>query len=192
MIELPRAALMAGEIAEAGEFFSFGTNDLTQTTLGVSRDDAGRFLGTYVDKGIYAKRPLRQPRCRRRRATDRRSPPNAAARPARHQAGHLRRTWRRSGVHRVLRKPGSITSVLLALPRADRASGGGAGGASMCLSPAVILRSAFLMRGLTWSLCETMSRREANRSGSPLPGKAKRFRLVSRPSVSVMIAGSLL
>jgi pyruvate,orthophosphate dikinase len=48
MIELPRAALMAGEIAEEGAFFSFGTNDLTQTTLGVSRDDAGKFLGEYV------------------------------------------------------------------------------------------------------------------------------------------------
>jgi pyruvate, orthophosphate dikinase len=58
MIELPRACLMAGEIAEVGAFFSFGTNDLTQTTLGVSRDDAGRFLGTYVDKGIYARDPF--------------------------------------------------------------------------------------------------------------------------------------
>ena len=58
MIELPRAALKAGEIAEVGEFFSFGTNDLTQTTLGVSRDDAGRFLTTYVDKGIYATDPF--------------------------------------------------------------------------------------------------------------------------------------
>ena len=52
MIELPRAALRAGEIAETAEFFSFGTNDLTQTTLGISRDDAGSFLGTYVQKGI--------------------------------------------------------------------------------------------------------------------------------------------
>ncbi len=58
MIELPRAALKAGEIAEVGAFFSFGTNDLTQTALGVSRDDAGRFLGAYVDKGIYAKDPF--------------------------------------------------------------------------------------------------------------------------------------
>ncbi|OYY89746.1 MAG: pyruvate, phosphate dikinase [Sphingomonas sp. 28-66-16] len=58
MIELPRAALKAAEIAEVGEFFSFGTNDLTQTTLGVSRDDAGRFLTTYVDKGIYATDPF--------------------------------------------------------------------------------------------------------------------------------------
>ena len=58
MIELPRAALRAGEIAEGAEFFSFGTNDLTQTTLGVSRDDAGRFLGQYVEQGIYAKDPF--------------------------------------------------------------------------------------------------------------------------------------
>jgi pyruvate,orthophosphate dikinase len=58
MIELPRAALRAGDIAEEAEFFSFGTNDLTQTTLGVSRDDAGRFLTTYVEKGIFAKDPF--------------------------------------------------------------------------------------------------------------------------------------
>jgi len=58
MIELPRAALRAGDIAEEAQFFSFGTNDLTQTTLGVSRDDAARFLTTYVEKGIFAKDPF--------------------------------------------------------------------------------------------------------------------------------------
>ena len=58
MIELPRAALKAGEIAEVAAFFSFGTNDLTQTTLGVSRDDAARFLGIYVDLGIYERDPF--------------------------------------------------------------------------------------------------------------------------------------
>ena len=58
MIELPRAALMAGEIAGEARFFSFGTNDLTQTTLGVSRDDAGRFLSAYVDQGIYPRDPF--------------------------------------------------------------------------------------------------------------------------------------
>jgi pyruvate,orthophosphate dikinase len=52
MIELPRACLKAGEIAETAEFFSFGTNDLTQTTYGISRDDAASFLGTYVARGI--------------------------------------------------------------------------------------------------------------------------------------------
>ena len=58
MIELPRAALMAGDIAHEARFFSFGTNDLTQTTLGVSRDDAGGFLATYVDKGIFPRDPF--------------------------------------------------------------------------------------------------------------------------------------
>ncbi|MGE4306824.1 MAG: pyruvate, phosphate dikinase [Novosphingobium sp.] len=58
MIELPRAALMAGEIAGQAHFFSFGTNDLTQTTLGLSRDDAGRFLGAYVEQGIFARDPF--------------------------------------------------------------------------------------------------------------------------------------
>jgi pyruvate,orthophosphate dikinase len=58
MIELPRAALRAGEIAEVGEFFSFGTNDLTQTRRGGSRADASRFLGAYVEQGIYAKDPF--------------------------------------------------------------------------------------------------------------------------------------
>ena len=58
MIELPRAAIRAGEIAESAEFFSFGTNDLTQTTIGISRDDAASFLGTYVQKGIFAIDPF--------------------------------------------------------------------------------------------------------------------------------------
>lgn len=58
MIELPRAALTADEVAEYAEFFSFGTNDLTQTTLGLSRDDSGKFLPLYVDKGIYKEDPF--------------------------------------------------------------------------------------------------------------------------------------
>jgi pyruvate,orthophosphate dikinase len=58
MIELPRAALMAGEIAQTAEFFSYGTNDLTQTTFGISRDDAASFLGTYTAKGILAVDPF--------------------------------------------------------------------------------------------------------------------------------------
>jgi pyruvate,orthophosphate dikinase len=61
MIELPRAALLANEIAEVAEFFSFGTNDLTQTTMGLSRDDAGRFLPDYVDEkkaGVFSSDPF--------------------------------------------------------------------------------------------------------------------------------------
>ena len=58
MIELPRAALTAGDIAKRAEFFSFGTNDLTQTTFGLSRDDAGRFLPSYVESGIFPDDPF--------------------------------------------------------------------------------------------------------------------------------------
>jgi len=58
MIELPRATLLAGEIAETAEFFSFGTNDLTQTTFGISRDDAASFLGPYLARGLLAADPF--------------------------------------------------------------------------------------------------------------------------------------
>src|SRR6266566_8020370 len=58
MIELPRAALRAGEIAATAEFFSFGTNDLTQTTFGISRDDAASFLGIYTQRGILPGDPF--------------------------------------------------------------------------------------------------------------------------------------
>ncbi len=58
MIEVPRAALLAGEAARSAEFFSFGTNDLTQLTLGLSRDDAGRFLGDYLARGVFNKDPF--------------------------------------------------------------------------------------------------------------------------------------
>ena len=59
MIETPRAAVVAASIARHAEFFSFGTNDLTQMSLGFSRDDAGRFLPDYLKKGIYEKDPFR-------------------------------------------------------------------------------------------------------------------------------------
>jgi pyruvate,orthophosphate dikinase len=58
MIELPRAAMLADQIAEVADFFSFGTNDLTQTVFGLSRDDAGKFLPHYVELGILAKDPF--------------------------------------------------------------------------------------------------------------------------------------
>jgi pyruvate,orthophosphate dikinase len=58
MIELPRAAICAGELARSAEFFSFGTNDLTQTTFGISRDDSGRFLNAYLDKLIFERDPF--------------------------------------------------------------------------------------------------------------------------------------
>src|SRR5690606_13831369 len=58
MVELPRAAIRAGDLAEHAEFFSFGTNDLTQSTFGISRDASGRFLGAYLEKGIFEKDPF--------------------------------------------------------------------------------------------------------------------------------------
>ncbi len=58
MIELPRAAIRAADLAANAEFFSFGTNDLTQTTFGISRDDSGRFLGAYIEKHIFEKDPF--------------------------------------------------------------------------------------------------------------------------------------
>ena len=58
MIEIPRAAVLADEIAEEAEFFSFGTNDLTQMTYGFSRDDAGSFLQDYYDKKVYEQDPF--------------------------------------------------------------------------------------------------------------------------------------
>jgi pyruvate,orthophosphate dikinase len=58
MIELPRAAIRAADLAEYAEFFSFGTNDLTQTTFGISRDDAAKFLAAYIEKGIFEKDPF--------------------------------------------------------------------------------------------------------------------------------------
>ena len=104
MIELPRAALSADEIAEAAEFFSFGTNDLTQTTFGISRDDAASFLG-------YTR--ARHPAGRSFVTLDqdgvgelvRMAAERGSAR-AGHQARHLRRARRRSGLDPFLREVG--------------------------------------------------------------------------------------
>jgi pyruvate,orthophosphate dikinase len=60
MIELPRAAVVAGSIAETAQFFSFGTNDLTQTTLGLSRDDAGKIIEEYKRRGIFKSDPFQE------------------------------------------------------------------------------------------------------------------------------------
>jgi pyruvate, orthophosphate dikinase len=58
MIELPRSALRAGDIAPVADFFSFGTNDLTQTTFGISRDDSSRFIGDYTSRGVFVRDPF--------------------------------------------------------------------------------------------------------------------------------------
>ena len=70
MIELPRAAVTAGEIAEVADFFSFGTNDLTQTAFGFSRDDIGKFVGMYEERKLVPGEPVRHDRPAGRRAAD--------------------------------------------------------------------------------------------------------------------------
>ena len=60
MIEVPRGALTADQVAKHADFFSFGTNDLTQMTFGFSRDDAGKFINDYLDKGIFKNDPFKQ------------------------------------------------------------------------------------------------------------------------------------
>ena len=129
MIELPRAALRADQIAEHAEFFSFGTNDLTQTTFGISRDDSGKFLDAYLKKWHHREGPLRQPRPGGRGRAGAAGRRARAGHPRRPEARHLRRARGRPGLDRLLRERGARLRLLLPLPRADRAAGGGPGGA---------------------------------------------------------------
>ena len=129
MIEIPRGALTADEIAQSAEFFSFGTNDLTQTGLGMSRDDSGSFLPHYQELEIVKKNPfatidatgvgqLVEIAVKKGRG--------ARAEP---EARHLRRARRRPGVDPLLREGRTRLRELLAVPRAGRAPGRRAGGA---------------------------------------------------------------
>ena len=102
MIELPRAALMADSIAAHADFFSFGTNDLTQTTFGLSRDDSGRFLPTYIERQILPDDPFQM---LDREGVGQLVRIGLGARPqrkAKSQDRDLRRTWRRSQFDRLL------------------------------------------------------------------------------------------
>ena len=102
MIELPRAALRADEIAETAEFFSYGTNDLTQTVFGLSRDDSSGFIRAYDELGVLERDPfvsIDVDGVGEAGASGDRTGPHG---PARHQARHLRRAWRRSGFGPVL------------------------------------------------------------------------------------------
>ena len=130
MIELPRACVTADELAREAQFFSFGTNDLTQTTWGLSRDDAGHFLPHYLEHGVIERRPVPGARSGRRRQAD---PDGLRARPAdpaRPQARDLRRARRRAGRGGLLRPPGNELRVLLTVPGADRPAGRRPGGAA--------------------------------------------------------------
>ena len=97
MIEIPRGALTADEIAQSAEFFSFGTNDLTQTALGMSRDDSGSFLPQYQRARDRQEEPVRddRPDAASASSSRSRSTKGRATRPE-HQARHLRRARRRS------------------------------------------------------------------------------------------------
>ena len=129
MIELPRAALIADKIAEVADFFSFGTNDLTQTVFGLSRDDAGKFLPHYVEQGILPKDPFVSIDVEGVGAMVRIAAEKGRADQAGPEAGHLRRARRRSGLDRVLRGGRAGLRVVQPVPRAGGAAGGGAGGA---------------------------------------------------------------
>ena len=128
MIEIPRAALTADLVAKEADFFSFGTNDLTQTTMGLSRDDYTRFQKDYEKAKIFDHDPfavldqegvgkLIEYAVKLGRA----AAPGSGGR-------HLRRAWRRAELGDVLLPGGNELCVLLAVPCADRQAGGGAGG----------------------------------------------------------------
>ncbi len=127
MIELPRAALVADEIAKEAEFFSFGTNDLTQTTFGFSRDDVNKVLPTYLAEGILKQDPFaaldqegvgQLVKMATERGRKTRSEP---------ESRDLRRTRRRAIVGGVLLQDWLELCFVLAVPRADCATCGGPG-----------------------------------------------------------------
>ena len=124
MIELPRAAVTAGEIAESADFFSFGTNDLTQTAFGFSRDDIGKFVALYEERKLVPANPfvtIDRPGVGRlmRIACDEGRAANHVAAP-----GDLRRARRRPGERGVLPRARARLRELLAVPGRDRAAGG--------------------------------------------------------------------
>ncbi len=129
MIELPRAALRAGDIACSADFFSFGTNDLTQTTLGISRDDFGLLSRRLCREGGAARRSLRVDRPGGRRRTHRHRLPARPRGAPGHNPRGLRRAWRRSRLRRFFREDRHRLCVLLAVSRTHRAACGRAGGA---------------------------------------------------------------
>ena len=128
MIEVPRGALTADEMAAEAQFFSFGTNDLTQMTFGFSRDDVGKFLRVYQDKKILEKDPFATFDAEgvgQLVAMAVAEGPRDQARP---EGGHLRRARRRPGVDPLLPPGRPRLRQLLAVPRAGGAARGGAGG----------------------------------------------------------------
>ena len=129
MIEIPRGALTADEIAQSAEFFSFGTNDLTQTGLGMSRDDSGSFLPHYQELEIVKKNPFATIDATGVGQLVEIAVDQGARDASQPQARHLRRARRRPVVDPVLREGRARLRELLAVPRAGRPAGRSAGGA---------------------------------------------------------------
>ena len=131
MIETPRAALTADELAEYAQFFSFGTNDLTQMTFGFSRDDAeGKFLLKYVERKILPENPFQSLDQIGRGQAGGYGRRGRQGHAARYRAGHLRRARRRSRLDRLFPSRRAKVRQLLPLPRAGGSPGCGAGGDS--------------------------------------------------------------
>ena len=181
MIELPRAALTADQIAVEAEFFSFGTNDLTQTMFGLSRDDAGRFLPAYIELGILADDPFQ--------VLDERGvgaliqSAVAAGRSVRPglKVGHLRRARWRAPLRGILPPHRIGLRVVLAVPRAGRAARRRAGGASAS-APATGLIAQHRRPAIG----------RATASGSPAPVAPCRAQCHSRPDGDVRCRGRCL
>ena len=128
MIEVPRACVVADEIGEIADFFSFGTNDLTQMTFGFSRDDINTFLPDYLKQEILLARPVPIARYGRRRPAGRDGRPQRPRGEDRPQVRHLRRARRRPGLDPVLPEGRAGLRLVQPVPRADRAAGRRPGG----------------------------------------------------------------
>ena len=130
MIEVPRGAVTADEIAKEAEFFSFGTNDLTQLTYGFSRDDIGKFLGAYQDRGILERDPFASLDTIGVGQLVEMGTKKGRAHEADLKVGVCgEHGGDPSSIH-FFDKVGPRLRELLAVPRAGRAAGGGAGGAA--------------------------------------------------------------
>ena len=127
MIEIPRAALTADEIAKEADFFCFGTNDLTQMTFGFSRDDAGKFLEAYYDAKIFENDPFAKLDQTGRRQADEDGHRPWQAGKSEPSYGYLRRARRRSFFRRVLPQDRPGLCILLTVPCAHRKTGSGSG-----------------------------------------------------------------
>ena len=159
MIEIPRAALLAGEIADEAQFFCFGTNDLTQMTYGFSRDDSGKFLNAYYDKKIFENDPFAKlDQVGVGKLMKMAIELGKGVRQARAPLRHLRRARRRPDFGRVLPPDRPRLRLLLAVPRADRAPRGGPGGAAQVVCRGHVPPPALRGRAGIWYTTRTFQK----------------------------------